>query len=464
MGEFLAKDVVDATGGMLLRGTPDSRSLGVCTDTRELRPGELFFALKGPRFDGNLFVKEALEEGAGGIVCSVWVPAETGDACVVLVDDTTLAFGDLARAYRRRFDVPVVAITGSVGKTITKEMTAGILSQSRSVLATHLNWNNEIGVPKTVFALGEHHEVVVIEHAMRGQGEIRRLAEISQPSVGVITNIGLSHIERTGSLEATALAKSELLSMLRPGGTAVLPHDSPHYGFLKRRVSNRTGRTRTFGRSEGSEVRAVDVAASKDGTSFSLVWESQVCDIDAPWIGMHLVDCAAAGAAAAISVGAAADEIKAGLEAFSPPPMRMRALSARSGAVVIDDCYNASPDSVTAAIEFLDSLDAKRRIAVLGSMLELGDYSRTEHLRIGKMVNRSEVDLLLTVGDDGRIFGEGAVADGMSPDRVNHYESNADVIAFLSEELSTNDAVLVKGSRAMELDRVVAALAGGGGS
>jgi UDP-N-acetylmuramoyl-tripeptide--D-alanyl-D-alanine ligase len=463
MVEFRAQDVVAATGGMLLSGKPDSVSSGVSTDTRELHPGELFFALKGPRFDGNLFVKAALGKGAAGVVCSVWIPAETGDAFVVLVDDTTMALGDLAREYRARFDLPVIAITGSVGKTITKEMTAKILSQSRDVLATHLNWNNEIGVPKTIFAVEDHHQAVVIEHAMRAQGEIRRLAEISQPRVGVITNIGLSHVERTGSLEATALAKSELLLMLKPGGCAVLPHDSPHYGFLKRRVGKQATRTLTFGRSLGSEVRAVDVRSSKDGTSFSLVWDSVRCDVDARWIGMHLVDCAAAAAAASLCVGATPDEVSAGLVAFSPPPMRMRALSAPSGAVIIDDCYNASPDSVTAAIEFLDSLEARRRIAVLGSMLELGDYSRTEHLRIGKMVGQSEVDLLLTVGDDGRLFGVGAQSSGMPGDRVHHFEGNPEIVAYLEGKLSAGDAVLVKGSRAMELDRVVSALAGGEG-
>jgi UDP-N-acetylmuramoyl-tripeptide--D-alanyl-D-alanine ligase len=458
MVRMTGREIAEIVGGSIVAGPADGVACGVCTDTRELRPGQLFVALRGEQFDGNLFADEAIARGAGGVVVSVWAARDPGAAFVIVVEDTLAALGLLGSANRLRYDLPVVAITGSVGKTTTKMMLASILDRVMPYAVAPENWNNEIGVPKTLLAIDETHRAAVLELAMRGIGEIRQLARISHPTIGVITNIGLSHVERTGSIEATALAKAELLEEMSADGIAVLPDDDPQCGFLRSRCRSRAI---GFGRTEGADVRATAVVAGSDGTRFSLHVSGVAQTVRASWVGMHLVDCAAAAAAAALCLGVPGDAIAAGIESFQPVAMRMRVLRLPSGAVVIDDCYNASPASVAAAIELLVSFNGRRKIAVLGSMFELGEYSRPEHLRIGEMVGRVGVDILVAVGDDGALFAEGA-APHLAADRRRVLSSNAEIIEYLSDTVEDGDVVLVKGSRAMKMEEIVEALAAEG--
>ncbi|MDI6826951.1 MAG: UDP-N-acetylmuramoyl-tripeptide--D-alanyl-D-alanine ligase, partial [Armatimonadota bacterium] len=251
MESLTIEEVIAATGGNLARGNTSAKITGVSTDTRTLKPGDLFFALKGERTDGHAYVQEALEKGAGGIIITEKSNSPQTNIPVVVVPDTLWALGDLASYYRSKFDVRVVAITGSVGKTTTKEMTASVLSRKWNVLKNAANFNNEIGVPLTLFQLDRTHEMVVLEMAMRGLGEIRRLCQIAKPHVGIITNIGISHIERLGSQGAIAEAKSELLSELPPDGIAILNAEDGYFEFLKHRFR---GRIISFGSCKSADV------------------------------------------------------------------------------------------------------------------------------------------------------------------------------------------------------------------
>ncbi len=347
MPELCRDMVLAATGGRTVGRELPSVLRGVSTDTRSLQPGALFVALKGERFDAHDFVPEALERGAGAALVSREIESP---GPLLLVPDSLAAFGALAAAHRAMLGARVVAITGSTGKTTTKEMIAAVLSQDRKTGKTPGNYNNEIGVPLALLELDSSYGAAVVELAMRGRGQIGYLARMARPEVGVVTNIGLSHLELLGSREAIAEAKAELLSGLPSSGTAVLNADDEFFSFLKERSP---ARVISFGYGPEADVRAVQVTVREDGgPEFALTGGHGEVRVSLRAPGRHHALNAAATAAAAFSLGVKPERVASGLEAFEGAEMRSRIAQAPGGYVVIDDCYNAAPDSMRVALEW----------------------------------------------------------------------------------------------------------------
>ena len=454
-------DLLAAVGGRLIgSGEPAVSIDGASVDSRHVTPGSIFVALAGERTDGHAFVANALRAGAVAALVERPVELPDGiDAPQVVVPDTLRALQDLAAWWRARHAARVVGITGSTGKTIAKEVVADVLSLGLVTLRNEGNLNSETGLPMTLLRLRPEHQAAVLEMSMYTVGEIARLAEIAQPEVGVVLAVHPTHLERAGSIDRIAEAKSELPRALPPDGLAVLNADDP-------RVAAMRGLTRaavtTFGLGPEADVRASEIVSrGLEGTEFTL---------EAPWAtrrlrsatpGRHLVPHALAAAAVAERLGVGIDEVERALAAGSHAAHRMAVGESRSGATLVDDTYNASPVSVAAALEFLaeTSLPAGgRRIAVLGDMLELGPDEERLHREIGVRAGEAS-DAVVTVGERGRWIAEGARRGGAA--FVAETDDPADAVALVERELvpGPSDIVLLKASRGIGLDHAVELLA-----
>jgi UDP-N-acetylmuramoyl-tripeptide--D-alanyl-D-alanine ligase len=416
----------------------------VTTDTRALGAGSLFVAIPGDRFDGNDFVDEALAKGAAGALVSR--PASS-QLAQIEVRDSRRALGAMARAWRASFTIPVVAVTGSSGKTTVKELVASILSVSRSICVTQGNLNNDIGVPLTLMRLTAEHDAAVIELGANHAGEIDYLASLAQPTVGIITNAAAAHLEGFGSLRGVCVAKGELLDHLPRAGTAVLNADDQFRSDWVAR--SRCEFTVTFGFAPSADCRVLgEPHFLADGSEFGMhLPDGEEADVWLPLLGRQNVANALAAAAAAQAVGASVEDIVAGLARATPVRGRLRAVPGHRGATIIDDSYNANPGSVRAAIDHLAALEGKR-ILVLGNMAELGPTGPALHEEIGAYA-RGRCDVLLAIGD---LASEAAKAFGAEGRSVVDIEA---ACAVLDPLLAPDVTVLVKGSRVMGLDRLV---------
>lgn len=460
MTTFSAGEIAAWTGGSVVReGAGDAR--GISTDTRTLGAGDLFVALKGPRYDAHDFLGEALEKGAWGLLVERgrWRREEVSrrvvsypDRTIVVVDDTERALGDLAASHRSRLDVKVIAITGSNGKTTTKEMAAAIAGERWDVHKTRGNLNNLIGLPLTVLGLEERHQAAVLEMGMNRRGEIRRLAEIARPDVGVVTTVGPVHLEHLGGIEEVAKAKAELVAAIGAGGTAVLNADDPRVAALALSTGERV---LTFGLSGGADFRGEEVTAEPTGTSFRLSCPLGKARLAIPFFGEHNVSNALAAAAAAYALGAELEEMVKGLESVLPVPMRFTLLSFEGGVRVVNDAYNANPDSMRAALRSLTLLTGGgRRGAVLGDMLELGKDSVRAHRNLGAEA-AAALDFIVAVGDLADETVRGAVESGFDRDRTRSVPNCRDAAEILKEWILPGDLILLKGSRGVALEEVL---------
>jgi UDP-N-acetylmuramoyl-tripeptide--D-alanyl-D-alanine ligase len=455
MQPIRANQVVEACRGELLSGDPETKITGVSTDTRTLEPGDLFFALTGESSDGHKFLADALSRGASGVVVSRKVESRR---LAIRVDDTLLALGDLAAFYRSKFAPVVVGVTGSVGKTTTKEMIAAVAAANGHVLKSAGNFNNEIGVPLTLFELSRKHKTAVIEMAMRGPGQIDYLARIARPSIGVITNIHMSHIELLGSLDAIADAKGELLDSLPSDGAAILNADDDYFDYLRRRSNTRVI---SFGESESADVRAVSAGLDAKGCcAFEVRTPTGSFDVRIPVPGEHNIKDALAAIAVGEVLGICHENMREALAGYSPPEKRSNVIPTRSGVVVLDDTYNASPASVLSALKTLKMMEGGRKIAVLGDMLELGEHALNAHLEVGKAAKEHGVDVLVAVGQLAKLISRGARDAGLPVESVSEYDDSWQAARELPAKLRERDVVLVKGSRAMKMERVVEGLLG----
>lgn len=450
-------DVSKAVSGKAQDSISAREITGVSTDARSIAAGEVFFALKGEHFDGHHFVNDALKKGAACAVVSE-IPQDIPiESPLIIVDDTLIAYGDLAAYYRTLFQIPIVAVTGSVGKTTARNMICSVLETRFKVLQNEANFNNEIGVPKTLFKLDRSYQVAVLEMAMRGRGEIRRLSEIAKPDYALITNIGLSHIGRLGSQDAIAEAKAEIFDFICKDGQAILNANDKYFGYLK-------GRSPVpviaFGTHSSAMVRASQIEVTEDpGVKFLLETPSGSCPIRLKTPGRHQVLNALSAASIGHILGLSLDEIRRGLENFNSGSMRMEILSA-NGYRILSDCYNASPASITAALEILHTLsDVSERYAVLGDMKELGDESEKAHLQAGKEAATS-ADHFITIGEWSSEMARGAQMAGMTEDNIQTFKTNTEIIQYLKNNLHPGDAVLIKGSRAMQMEEIVRGLGG----
>ena len=449
-----ADDLLLLTGGRLLhRSTRPIR--GAAVDSRLVAPGHLFVALPGERTDGHAHLPEAIERGAAAVLVTRQPtdPPALGDVTVVRVADGQAALGAVAAGWRRRFSPLVVGITGSIAKTSTKEAAAAVLGATYRTLRTEGNMNNEIGLPLTLLRLGPEHEAAVLEMGMYVGGEIADLAAMARPSIGVVTAVQPVHLSRIGTLEAVEAAKGELLEALPVDGTAILNEDDPVVARMDRRTAARALR---YGFAERAHVRADEVvSAGVEGMRFRLRTPAGERPVAIPALGRLSVHNALAGAAVGLAAGLDLDTIAGALAGGWSAPHRATLVRLR-GATVVDDSYNASPGSVLAALELLEGLPG-RRVAVLGTMLELGEGHEAGHVTVGEAAGRT-VELLVVVGPEAHGIVEGARAAGLDDARIHHVGDVDAAMDVLRPRLRDGDAVLVKASRGIGLDRVVDAL------
>ncbi len=436
--------------GTHLRGA-DAEFRGCSTDSRTLPEGALFFALRGEHFDGHRFLADAAGRGARGAVVDAQAQTD-GPLPLLPVADTRGALGALARAWRARFEIPFVAVTGSNGKTTVKEMVAAILSPVAPTLVTSGNLNNDIGVPLTLFALGTGHRYGVVEMGANHPGEISALAAMVQPDVAVITQCAPAHLEGFGSIEGVARAKAEIYTGLRPGGCAVINVDDRFAGYWREACAGL--RQVGFGLTPGADVTAVDIRGTDGAMQFVLAAGGERVPVSLPLYGRHNVMNALAAAACTLALGIPPARIAAGLGAVRAVKGRLQLKPAHGGARVIDDTYNANPASLDAALAVLADFPGRRWL-VLGDMGELGDGAPELHARAGRAARSAGVERLFALGPLSRNavheFGAGA----------GHFDAPGELLAALDPALAPDVTVLVKGSRSMAMERVVNAIRSG---
>lgn len=423
----------------------DTEITSVAIDTRKIEKGCLFICIKGERFDAHRFIDEAFEKGAAAVMISEDVKI---DKPYIKVDDTAKQMLSLAGYYRSKFDIPIVALTGSVGKTTTKEFTHLVVNSKYKAIKTLGNLNNEIGLPQMLFMLDSSTEAAVIEMGMNHFGEIHRLSTATQPTVGIITNIGVSHIENLGSREGILEAKLEILDGLKKGAPLLLNGDND----LLSTVKNDDYKIYFYAVDNDADFKAVDIKENPNTTSFTVQYFGKEQKITIPAIGKHNVYNALAAFAVGILLDIDAETAADALKTYEPSGMRQKVVEI-NGITSIEDCYNASPDSMKAGITTLAGIQACKKIAVLSDMLELGEYSEQAHYDVGTMVAENKIDYLLCVGSDAKYIVDGARDNGL----LNAYlfDSKQSLTDKLFEIAEKGDAVLFKASRGMKLEEVI---------
>ena len=467
MAAFKSEEVTHAIGGRLLQGPSKVRFRRIWTDSRTIRAGDLFVALKGPNFDGHRYLGDAITRGAVGAIVkqSAWHRISSAirriasspphvPVAIIGVKDPLQAYQDLAGFHRRQFHIPVVAITGSNGKTTTKEMVSHILSKRLRLLKTQGNLNNSIGVPRTLLGLNRRHEAAVIEMGVDQEGQTTRLCEMAKPAFGVITNVGTDHLEFFGSLEGSARAKAELLVQLPNDGVVMLNADDD---FFARFSQKATCPVVSYGISQKADVRASDVVFDRQGTTFRLHLPAQrkAKTVRLRFAGQHNVSNALAGAAVGYAMGLPIEDLAEGLATVRPAPMRSE-IRRWKGITFLYDCYNANPDSMRAALTLLANLGrGNRTIAVLGDMRELGAKEDQFHREIGAFVAKQGFTHFIACGRFGPCFVEGAQRAGMSARAISRARSIPHAARILEKLARPGDMILLKASRGIEIERVL---------
>jgi UDP-N-acetylmuramoyl-tripeptide--D-alanyl-D-alanine ligase len=453
-------ELLKTTGGRLWNDTKGNQTIarGISIDSRTIEKGNLFVAIPGERYDGHQFVTEATNKGASLILISKEKTShvkkkELKEIPVVLVDDTKKALRDIAFWHRNRFEVPTVAVTGTNGKTTTKDMIAEVLSSKFRVLKSIKSYNNLIGVPLTLFELNPDTQVLVLELGMSSPGEIGILTQTAKPNLGVITNIGPAHLESMRSLEKIAQAKFELLDNMPSSHTSVLNADDE---FLAKRIEDGKEKCISFAIRNEADFKASELTTTDEGYIGFKV--NDKLDINLKLLGDHNVYNALAAFAVGTLLGVEEGKIKRGLERYTPSELRME-LNQIGNIKVINDSYNANPVSMANALKTLKQMKSGgRKIAVLGDMLELGGKTFEYHFELGRRVAESGIDLLLTVGKYSPAIGQGAKEYGMNPEKILAFDNNEKISAYLLENLKAGDLVLIKGSRKIKLEEVVLSL------
>ncbi|MFH0821877.1 MAG: UDP-N-acetylmuramoyl-tripeptide--D-alanyl-D-alanine ligase [Pseudomonadota bacterium] len=449
-GPYRVEDIVRACEGTILCGPQEAAFDAICTDSRQVRPGDLFVPIRGERFDGNEFILPALEAGARGSLVDGDIhrvlPHIPADCVLIQVEDTLPSLSDLASAHRITHTFPLIAVTGSSGKTTVKEMIAGILSLRHRPLVSKGNFNNMIGLPMTILSLSSSHTAAVVEAGINTKGEMSRLAHAALPDIAVITTAGPVHLEGLGTIAGVAEEKYQLVRALRPKGRAILPEAN---GYLRALLKEFPVEALLFGLERG-DVTARNVEFGS-GTKFAMVtpWGEREIFLKVP--GRHNVLNALAAAAACLSIGCGPDEAAEGLALFTAPPMRMELIPLTGGRVLIRDCYNANPQSMKAALEVL-AAKGRAGLALLADMKELGPQAEAFHEEIGREAARLHVGRVVFVGDYGPAFEKGFIGAGGDPGSVNVMETAEDAWRLVLPILSGYEVVLVKGSRSMRME------------
>ncbi len=449
MQRLNVNDILKATNGHLVCGDADFEISEIMTDSRKAGSNMMFVPIAGENNDGHDYIENALSAGAGVVITHKDILPRP-DKSIIRVSDTRIAFGDIARYYKEKYKLPTVAITGSVGKTTTKDMVSAVLAMKYNTLKTQGNFNNDIGLPITVFRLEKKHEMAVLEMGMSHMGEINYLASIAQPDVAVITNIGMSHIENLGSQENIYLSKMQICDYFDKNNLLVVNGDDK---FLK--TAKGDFEIITY----GIENKACDLVASNienlgiEGTKFSVEINGKKYEIYVKIPGVHNVYNALAAIAVGLRFEIPMEDIAAGIREFQLTNMRME-IKKHKGIVIIDDCYNASPDSIRAAVKVLGDVKASRKVAILGDVLEMGAFAEKELYEVG--VSIDNIDVLIAVGENAKYIAKGADFAGVK--QVMRFKTVDEAVAFLPEFVEDGDHILVKASRGMHFERIVEAL------
>ncbi len=451
MEPMTARQIADAVDGVWLNPRENAPAVAaVCTDSRKLTPGCLFLPWVGERFDGHDFIDAALGAGAAGCLCARVPETLREDKFYIRVPDTRLALKSLASACRYRFSIPVIQVTGSVGKTTTKEMIAAVLGAKLRVWKTPENYNNDVGTPLTLLGLTSEHQAAVIETGMNHFGEIEYLTEMVKPDVAVISNIGDAHIEYLGSREGILKAKCEIFTHLKKDGLAVLNGDDALLNTVAEPF-----RTVRCGKSEHCQAQITEIADhGVEGIRCTVVTEKERYPLDIPAPGEHMAYAAAIAVAVGEALGLSPEEIARGAASYVPSGSRMRVLRLRSRRMLLDDCYNANPQSVAAALEILARTECDKRVAVLGDMGELGELKNRAHYNMGALAAMLGIDLVFAIGS-GELAGKTADGVALSGGSVLYFPTKEEALPELRRQLGPGTAMLVKASHAMKFGWLV---------
>ena len=449
MKELTLKQIADWCGGKVSARFEHLRVSRMQSDSRKVRSGDLFVALKGAKADGHDFAETAINHGAVAALVSRPISEKLPS---IEVEDTLRAYGDIAAGYRQMTGVKVVGITGSVGKTTTKEMTASVLEAAYHTAKTEGNHNNNLGLPMTIMDMPENTEVAVLEMGMNHSGEMEYLSDIARPDLAIITNIGTMPIEHLGTREGILQAKLEIMRGMPEDGAGVFNGDEPLLWNIRA-----IGKHKKYYygiENHACDVTATDIVELDDGVRFVVHGFGQQFELFVPMLGRHAVYNALAATTVGLLLGVKAEKIQARFSSFHNTGMRQK-IYVKNGVTIIEDCYNAGPESTEAALDVLAGIKTDgRRIAVLGDMLELGNRSAAEHYRIGRLAV-GKADLLLTYGEHSVRTLTGAITGGMNPKNTDHFDTHEDMAHMLKMRVSEGDVVLFKGSRGMRMEKVL---------
>lgn len=461
MKDILVKDIIKICNGKLICGNEEQIITNIIKDTREIKKGDTYIGFKGEHNDGNLMFEDALKNGAE--ICILQAKSienkfnleelkeKYNDRTVILVEDTVDALQKLATFKRNMYDIPVIGITGSVGKTSTKDIIASVMSKKYNVLKTLGNYNNQIGLPLTVLRLKDENAMVV-EMGMNQKGEISKLTKIAKPTVAVITNVGTAHIGNLGSRENILKAKLEILEGLENGGTLIINNDNDMLN--KWNKENKKYNVITYGIENKSDIMPYDIVLSENGSTYKIDIEGKTYNVNVSVGGNHFV----LNSLCAIAIGRLfyidMKDILEGIANFELTKRRMQVEKNKEGVTIINDCYNANYDSMKAAIDYLGKINANKKIAVLGDMLELGEYSKSLHEKVGEEVAENHVDILITVGELSKYIAQKAEDNGMKKENIFMCNNNDEAINLIKQKASNRDAVLLKASNSMNFQEI----------
>ncbi len=444
------RDILKVTKGKLIIGNLEEECENFCTDTRKIQKDDIYVGIKGEKFDGNEYYEEALEKGAKVAIISgidVKNPEKFTNKTIILVEDSLIAFGQIAAYKRSLYNIPVIQVTGSVGKTSTRDIIANVVRMQYKTLQTEGNLNNSIGLPTTILKLKDE-EALVVESGMNHFGEIRYLGKIAKPTIAVITNVGTAHIGLLGSRENILKAKLEILENLKPDGYVVINNDNDL--LHKWKEEDNKYKKYTFGIENDSDVMAYDINIYNDYSTYKVKINEVEYNVTVPVSGKHFVYNSLCAIAIGNLLNISPEKIIEGIRGFELTKRRMEVDKIKDNITIINDSYNASYDSMVAAIDYLKEFIGKRKIAVLGDMFELGNFAEELHRKVGEYVAKKDLDLLITVGENSKFIAKQAIENGMNSNKVIEFKANNEAVNYLKSNIKNEDVILLKAANGMK--------------
>ncbi|MBO5348846.1 MAG: UDP-N-acetylmuramoyl-tripeptide--D-alanyl-D-alanine ligase [Clostridia bacterium] len=456
MYNITVKDIIEQCSGKIIMGDINKECIDFSTDTRKIKQGDVYIGLKGEKFDGSQFYKQALQSGASAcILQNIEIDNETKenykDRTIIIVEDTLKTLQKLAKYKRSKYNIPVIAITGSVGKTSTKDIIASVVATKYNVLKTEGNFNNHIGLPLTILRLKDH-DAMVVEMGMNNLGEISLLTDIAKPTIAVITNVGTAHIGNLGSRENILKAKLEILEGLSQDGTLIINNDNDMLHMWNEK--NDIYKVLDFGIENNSKLMAKDIKINSTSSQYKIIDKNEEINIEVPIASKVFIYNSLSAICVGKTLNIEINKIIEGIKNFELSKNRMEVTTINK-VTIINDCYNANFDSMKASIESLAKMEGSRKIAILGDMLELGEFSQKLHSDIGKEICNNNIDILITVGEESKNIAQNAIENGMNKNNIYVLNNNTEVINLITKIKQINDTILIKASNGMHFIEIV---------